>query len=257
MNPDRYLDSREFLPSEMEKRVRAALEEREGKAPEKLSDSELETKWELLNYKEKTRKLKTCRAVLAAACFLLTVGLAAAVFHPVNVQGNNTYVSFITADGTEEQFVFQYKELESSYGRTHKYRSFEELETALGFLFVKPAGQKIDGLYLDARPKSGLYNVTAYFGKEKTAAIAGYNAYFVKDEENAYSYTHTISQDWKKTGSEELGGRKMTLYEVNRTTAGKKIYGAAFSEDGILYVLYSSSDTSLETFKTALGALTK
>lgn len=257
MKPDDYLDSREFIPSEMEALVKNELQKREGCLPEGLTKKELSTKWELLICRKKTKNLKIYRAALAAACLILTVNLAAALLRPVGVQGNDTYITINGMDGTREQFVFRYKEVNSTYGRLHKYRSFKELEVALGFSLVKPKGQEKVSLYLESRPKSGLYNVSAYFEGENQPVISGYSAYFGKEEEESYGYSHEISQDWTRIGEKSLAGRDITLYELGRSEGSERRYGAAFSEDGVLYVLFSAADVSLELFQSALETLEK
>ncbi len=253
---DRYLEEREFLPSQMDELVEGELKRRGEGTPAQYTKKELKMKWELLLYHRKTKRLRICRCVLAAACVFLTVGLAASFLHPVKVQGSSPYVTFITGEGRSENYRINYKEIDPSYGRTYAYKSWRELEAGLGFSLVKPEGQEVTRLYLDSRPGSSFYNVAAYFDKEEHPVFSSYNAYFVKEEEEAYGYSYSVSQDWVYLRREDLGGRTVTLYRLNGTAGGKEIYGAAFSEDGFLYVL-TSGDSSLETFKTALSALVK
>ncbi len=248
--PDAYLDSLEFLPSEMERMVRSAIEERDGKAVSSFSEEEVELRLRLFREKRHMERLKKYRALLAAACLFLTVGMAAALFRPVGVRGNNTYITFYTGDGSEERFVFRYQDVETPYGRTHDYQSFSELEAVLGFRLAKPSGQEADSLYLEARPGSGLYSVTASFGED--SLIAGYQAYLVRDSEESYGYPHSISQDWERLEEKELGGRQAVLYQIE----GGAAYGAALSENGILYVMAAKEGVALEEWEEILAGMT-
>ncbi len=247
-NPDKYLDSREFQPSQMEALVRERLRAEQGGEPERLSGRELTAGWELLLNKKKTRTLSVCRGVLAAACLLFTIGLAAALLRPVPVQGGNTYITFTAGDGSEEQFVFYYREVDAPYGRSHRYQSFEELQAAVGISLAAPEGQRTEGIYLESGAGSSLYCVTAYFADGQ--AVGGYQAYLVEKGEEAYSREYQVSHNWKRLSQEILSGREITLY---RTDGGR--YGAAFAEKGIVYVMMSGQGTGLEAFKEALASL--
>ncbi|HIZ44425.1 MAG TPA: hypothetical protein H9672_06855 [Firmicutes bacterium] len=261
-DPDAYLDGREFLPSRMEALVKEALENGEaaekggGKAPVSLSSGEVDLKWELFRSESRVKKLTVCKSLLAAACLLLTIGLGMALFRPVPVEGNDTYVTLLLENGETERFVFRYKALDSVTGQPFSYKSFRELEAELGFSLVKPEGLPPEHLYLDQRPDSGLYHVSAYF-EESAGAVAGYDAYFAGDREESYGYSYEISRDWERTETLSAGGREIVLYQINGLAAGQRAWGAAFSDDGVLYLFYSFGGTEKEAFTEALEGLEK
>lgn len=252
--PEEYLDGREFLPDEMERRVKEMLVIKNGSLPKTFSEKELKLKWRALAADRQSRRLKVWRAALTAACVILTITAAAVVFRPVKSYGGNTYITFRTESGGQEQFRYQYKDLDLIYGRTHRYKSWEEMEKQLGFKLLKPMGQELDWMHLEVPPQSDFYSVYASFTETYGAApITGYHVYFVRNRSSAYTYTYQISREWEKLGEKQIGGRQIALY---RTDYGNgRGYGAAFSEDGALYLLSNENGASLEEFCDALAKL--
>lgn len=245
---DEYLDSLEFHPSRMEELVKEAIKKREGTVPPPLSEQETCARLKLFREKRRMKRLLKYRAALAAACVLLTVGMAAAILRPVGVSGGSAYITFYTEDGGEERFPLRFQEVDTPYGRTHDYGSYEELEKTLGIPLARVPGQEVENVWLEARPGSELYCVNVTF--KESAALSGCQAYLAGNGDTDYG--HSISQNWERLEEKELGGRRIALYEI-RDSGGA--FGAAFSENGVLYVTASKGGVSLSAFEELLASI--
>ena len=162
---------------------------------------------------------------------------------PGLLQADNAHLLAVASRGMEKA-----EGLREQFGADRAYGSYEELEKTLGIPLARVPGQEVESVWLEARPGSELYCVNVTF--KESAALSGCQAYLAGNGDTDYG--HSISQNWERLGEKELGGRRIALYEI-RDSGGA--FGAAFSENGVLYVTASKGGVSLSGFEELLASI--
>ena len=200
----------------------------------------MDLKWELFRSESRVKKLTVCKSLLAAACLLLTIGLGMALFRPVPVEGNDTYVTLLLENGETDGLYSGTRLWILSQGSHSAIKASGNWKRSWDFHWSSLKGCR-RSIYIWIRDRTADFPCERYF-EESAGAVAGYDAYFAGDREESYGYSYEISRDWERTETLSAGGREIVLYQINGLAAGQRAWGAAFSDDGVLYLFYSSAE---------------